>query len=86
MKPEVLFLAYGMNDIEAQNGNASGFVKVYKNVIEDLKESLPDTKIYVNCILPAAQSAIETRPLFANVPKFNQKLKNYVKRKSDIHR
>ena len=23
MKPEVLFLAYGMNDIEAQNGNAS---------------------------------------------------------------
>ena len=68
MKPEVLFLAYGMNDIEAQN------------VIEDLKESLPDTKIYVNCILPAAQSAIETRPLFANVPKFNQKLKKLCKK------
>lgn len=80
MKPEVLFLAYGMNDIEAQNGNASGFVKAYKNVIEDLKESLPDTKIYVNCILPAAQSAIETRPLFANVPKFNQKLKKLCKK------
>ena len=69
MKPEVLFLSYGMNDIEAQNGNASGFVKAYKNVIEDLKESLPDTK-----------SAIETRPLFANVPKFNQKLKKLCKK------
>ena len=80
MKPEVLFLAYGMNDIEAQNGNASGFVKAYKNVIEDLKESLPDTKIYVNCILPAAQSAIETSPLFANVPKFNQNLKKLCKK------
>ena len=66
--------------IEEQNGNASGFVKAYKNVIEDLKESLPDTKIYVNCILPAAQSAIETRPLFANVPKFNQKLKKLCKK------
>ena len=55
-------------------------MKAYKNVIEDLKESLPDTKIYVNCILPAAQSAIETRPLFANVPKFNQKLKKLCKK------
>ncbi len=73
MKPEVLFLAYGMNDIEAQNGNASGFVKAYKNVIEYLKKSPADTKIYVNCILPAAQSQLK-QDLY--LPMFQSSIKN----------
>ncbi len=80
MKPEVLFLAYGMNDIEAQNGNASGFVKAYKNVDQRSEKVTAGYEDYVNCILPAAQMAIETRPLFANVPKFNQKLKKLCKK------
>ena len=46
MKPSVLFLSYGMNDVGAQNGDADGFIKAYRPVIRDLKKSLPDTKIY----------------------------------------
>ncbi len=80
MKPAVLFLAYGMNDIEAQNGDPAGFVKVYKPVIEELKAALPDTRIYVNSILPAAQTAIEERPVFAKVPKFNTRLEKLCKK------
>ena len=83
MKPAVLFLAYGMNDIEAQNGDPAGFAKVYRPVLEELKTALPDTKIYVNSILPAAQTAIEERPVFAQVPKFNARLKKLCK-KEDI--
>ena len=48
MKPSVLFLSYGMNDVGAQNGDADGFIKAYRPVIRDLKKSLPDTIIYVN--------------------------------------
>ena len=59
MKPSVLFLSYGMNDVGAQNGDADGFIKAYRPVIRDLKKSLPDTKIYVNSILPTAQIAID---------------------------
>ena len=40
MKPAVLFLAYGMNDIEAQNGDPAGFAKVYRPVLEELKRSM----------------------------------------------
>ena len=82
MKPAVLFLAYGMNDIEMQNGDPAGFVKAYKKVLEDLKTSLPDTKIYVNSILPAAQSAVEERPAFAKIQKFNARLKKLCKKEN----
>ena len=75
MKPSVLFLSYGMNDVGAQNGDADGFIKAYRPVIRDLKKSLPDTKIYVNSILPAAQTAIDQNSVYAEIPKFNQKLK-----------
>lgn len=75
MKPSVLFLSYGMNDVGAQNGDADGFTKAYRPVIRDLKKSLPDTKIYVNSILPAAQTAMEQNSVYAEIPEFNQKLK-----------
>lgn len=75
MKPSVLFLAYGMNDVGAQNGDVAGFVKAYKTVIKDLKKSLPDTRIYVNSVLPAAQSAIDQNAVYAKIPEFNEKLK-----------
>lgn len=75
MKPSVLFLSYGMNDVGAQNGDADGFIKAYRPVIRDLKKSLPDTKIYVNSILPAAQTAMEQNSVYAEIPEFNQKLK-----------
>ena len=38
MKPSVLFLSYGMNDVGAQNGDADGFIKAYRPVIRDLKK------------------------------------------------
>lgn len=75
MKPSVLFLSYGMNDVGAQNGEADGFIKAYRPVIRDLKKSLPDTKIYVNSILPTAQIAIDQNSVYAKIPEFNQKLK-----------
>lgn len=75
MKPSALFLAYGMNDIGTLNGDADRFVKAYKTVIKDLKKALPDTKIYVNSVLPAAQSAIDQNAVYEKVPEFNEKLK-----------
>ena len=75
MKPSALFLAYGMNDVGVQNGDAKGFIKAYRAVIKDLKKSLPDTRIYVNSILPAAQTAIDQNQVYASIPEFNEELK-----------
>ena len=75
MKPSTIFLCYGMNDLEAQNGDAQGFVKAYKPVIEELKKALPDTDIYVNSVLPTSQAAVKNKPVYGKVPEFNKALK-----------
>lgn len=74
LKPQVLFLAYGMNDVEATRGNAKAFAKAYKAVLERLKESLPDTRIYVNSILPVKQSVIDENEWYGNIDQYNEKL------------
>lgn len=70
----MLFLAYGMNDIKAARGNAKAFAKAYKAVLERLKESLPDTRIYVNSILPVRQSVIDENEWYGNIGEYNKKL------------
>lgn len=84
MQPGTLFLAYGMNDVGAQNGDAAGFIKAYKPIIRDLKKSLPDTKIYVNSVLPAAQSAIDKNTVYAKIPEFNQQLKKLCEKENVV--
>lgn len=74
MKPRTLFLAYGMNDLPAQMGKTEGFVSAYKELLDELKEALPNTEIYVNSILPASQRVQEKKPEFKKVPEFNQAL------------
>ncbi len=72
--PQVLFLAYGLNDIKAASGDAQLFGAAYRRVLEELKESLPDTKIYVNSILPVTKEAVEEDGLYGNIPDYNRKL------------
>lgn len=80
MKPSTIFLSYGMNDLEALNGDAKKFAETYKPVIEELKKALPDTKIYVNCVLPTTQGAIKSNPVYAKVPEYNKELKALCKK------
>lgn len=75
MRPRALFLAYGMNDLTAQRGKPKGFVESYKVLLEELKEALPDTAIYVNSILPATQKAVAKNSEYSKVSEFNQELK-----------
>lgn len=75
LKPQVLFLAYGMNDIEATRGDAKAFAKTYKAVLDRLKESLPDTRIYINSILPVKQSVIDENEWYGNIDEYNKALK-----------
>ena len=72
--PQVLFLAYGLNDIKAASGDAQLFGAAYRRVLEELKESLPDTKIYVNSILPVTKEVVEEDGLYGNIPDYNRKL------------
>lgn len=74
-KPQKLFLALGMNDIVADNGDAELFIKDYQAVLDKLIEGLPDTVIYINSVLPANSSKIAKEACYGNVPDYNEKLK-----------
>lgn len=72
--PKVLFLSYGLKDIEAASGDAKVFTIAYRRVLEELKEKLPETEIYVNSILPVTQEVIDEDGLYGNIPQFNKEL------------
>lgn len=74
-QPQKIFLAVGMNDIDGEKGDADAFIKDYQAVIDKLRGLLPGTEIYVNSVLPAHQSLIEREEWYANVPEYNEKLK-----------
>ena len=74
-KPQKLFIALGMNDIVAARGDADVFVSDYKVLLENLRQGIPDTKIYVNSVLPANQTAISKDGRYAKVSDYNEKLK-----------
>lgn len=73
--PQKLFIALGMNDTIAARADGDVFRDAYKAVLDELKEALPNTQIYVNSILPVSQAAVQSDERFACVPQFNEKLK-----------
>lgn len=83
-KPKCLFLAFGMNDVEAAGGDASAFAEGYGKVLDEIKSSMPDTKVYVNCVLPADKQAIEKNEWYGSIPQYNERLKALCEEKDVI--
>ena len=75
LAPRTIFLSYGMNDLEYCRGNAQRFIRQYKKQIHKLKEALPDTKIFINSLIPMDAAAIAQVPVYARYKEFNEALK-----------
>lgn len=82
--PQKVFLAFGMNDVEADSGDADVFVRDYKEVLDRIRKELPDTVIFVNSILPANQYAVGKTPAYENIPAFNQALEELCREEGAI--
>ena len=54
LKPEVLFLALGLNDISGTDGDTDAFIEKYKAVLANVREQMPDAVLYINCVLPVS--------------------------------
>ena len=55
--PSVIFLCFGINDIQSYGERSDLFIKEYTKRITDLKKELPYTVIYVQGILPPASAS-----------------------------
>lgn len=74
--PQNVFISLGTNDIGYYNGNSEKFSNYYIQLINQIKENLPNTKIYINCIMPVEENAIEKNPYLIHIDDFNTALKN----------
>lgn len=78
-KPKVLFVELGINDTIVDGGNVRGFESDFRELISKLKKQLPDTRLFVNSILPVQQKAIDENPGYAKAEEYNQCLKTICK-------
>lgn len=77
--PQVLFLLLGANDAALESSSAAIFEEDYKSFLNQVREKLPDTKVYVNGILPVQQKAIEEAEGLADIPEYNERLQKVCK-------
>ncbi len=75
--PSKLFLAYGANDLLSWNGNVDGYINAYKNAITKIKQSLLNTTIYINSVLPVSDKALASNNAYSYQNLFNQKLQEF---------
>lgn len=52
LEPSVIFINIGTNDISRSEETAEGFEADYRNVLSQIKERLPKTKVYVMAYYP----------------------------------
>lgn len=79
LKPQVVFLALGLNDVTATDGDIDAFLQSYKAVLDKVREQLPKTVIYVNSILPVQEKVIEEEPAYEKIPEYNEVLSQMCK-------
>ena len=75
LKPEVLFLALGLNDISGTDGDTDAFIEKYIAVLAYVREQMPDAVLYINCVLPVSAQKEEEEPVYAKIPDYNTALK-----------
>lgn len=75
LSPEIIFMSYGMNDLEYFNGNSHRFIAQYESQIRVLQTALPDTKIYVNSIIPMDPDTYQNHPHYKKYKEYNEQIK-----------
>lgn len=73
--PSNIFIMFGMNDI-LTGEDSKQFANSYVELIDSIKERLPDATIYVQSILPVDLKVKNKKPLLTNenINEFNQSL------------
>lgn len=74
--PSKIFLAFGVEDSEGVQADADVFAENYKSVIHMVRETFPDTDVYVNSVYPVSADS--------SVSEHNQKLEALCQEESII--
>lgn len=83
IKPKVIYVSYGMNDVENKIGSdqgEDGFGKLYEENLKKLLEKSPNSKIVVNAIIPPSAAVRASDPLWEAVDDYNRQIKEMCER------
>ncbi len=83
--PRVIFLLLGVNDAAYEDGSAAVFEEDYRAFLAQVKEKLPDTRVYVNSILPVQQKAVDEAEGLADIPEYNARLQKVCKEAGAVY-
>lgn len=72
--PDTIFIELGMNDLEYCQGDSDRFKAQYSKILTRIHETLPNTNIFINAILPMDESAIDRVSTYKNYVDFNKVL------------
>lgn len=75
LKPKVVFLALGLNDVTLTDGDTDTFIKTYRKVLRSVIEKLPDARIYINGILPVTKERAEKHAPYKKIDQYNEVLR-----------
>ncbi|MFZ4451014.1 GDSL-type esterase/lipase family protein [Salibacterium aidingense] len=76
-KPQDIFIMLGSDDILMPVDNPTEHSMThYTELIEKLKEELPNVKIHVLSVTPVTEGAIKKEPRYKNIPDYNEALKD----------
>ena len=77
LKPERVFIAYGINDIKSSVGGkaAAQYAEYAGEKIGELEKALDGAEIYVNSILPVSPSLAKQDPDYQKVSAYNRELR-----------
>lgn len=82
LAPQNIFIELGLNDLSHPNRDLNNFIKIYEQLIDSIKFSLPKAKIYICSIFPVTDELSGERPEFIQIPEYNTALAEIAKRKS----
>lgn len=76
-KPLNVFITYGMNDSIQYKGDTDAFMKVYDELVTNLKKDIPGVNIIICSVLISQQKAIDQKPGLGAAPAYNEALEAY---------
>lgn len=79
LNPANIVMFYGMNDM-LMFQNASEFVNSYEELINSLESKIPNTRIFINSVMPANEEATESEPSLNKYVEFNIALQEMCKK------
>lgn len=59
LNPAALVFQFGCNDLDNYGTDLDGFIEQYRTELKNAADELPDTEIYVNCILPMTEKNMQ---------------------------